>query len=136
MEMKYTKFALVVIIAVLMCGCLHSAEPSISLSTDRGTYFERETLTLNASIAAPVDMNATLNVFGIKSTRGNYAISEQREISLAAGKTRTLSLAYTLPSCSSCAGIVPGAYNITAQVLYNGSVISESNVTVNITKRG
>ena len=140
MEMKRIIPALVVVVAVLICGCLWSTgstpTPTISLSTDKDTYFERETLTLNASIVARADINATLSIFGIKSTRGNYAISEQREINLTAGKPQMLSLAYTLPSCSRCAGIESGAYNITAQVVYNGTVISESNVSVNLTKRG
>ena len=131
------------ILTLALCGCVQqpagtpaaASAPAISMTTDRSAYFERETMVVNISVIVPTDMNVTLDISGIKSSRGNYVLSEQREVNLRAFQPKNVSASYTLPSCSACAGISPGNYNISARLLQGNKALAECNATITLMKR-
>lgn len=104
----------------------------LTLTTDKTVYHSQENIILTVKSKSNQDVNNILvKAEGIKGKSANY-FSKNQIVNLTANQEETVNLTSTLPSCSSCSGILPGDYSITTQVLYNNEVINQKTITINL----
>jgi PGF-CTERM protein len=112
------------------CASAPSADDElgiVALSTDKDIYTAREEMTIFLSVYSPEDItNATIEVSGVKSTKGVYYVSYSSNQNLTAGEN-TITFKRNLPSCSRCAGISQGTYLIDASVIHDGEVVTATH---------
>lgn len=68
-----------------------------------------------------------IKIYGIKS--GYYRIDKTEELELEKGLNEK-TFSYQTPGCYGCAGIKPGLYNITVDLLYNEEVIASATTEI------
>lgn len=73
--------------------------------------------------------NAYVKVYGINSNRNR--LNELHNMNLSKG-LQFISIVYTTPSCFGCAGITPGPYNITAELIINDELVDSKTVEIEI----
>lgn len=102
-----------------------------NISTDKELYKSKGRANITVTIDCSDDLNdAALKVYGIHAN-GRYYLNKLDTVNLTSG-INVKSIIYDLPSCTGCAGIRPGTYKIYAEIMYNGSVISNSTKNVDI----
>lgn len=109
------------------------AEPMLNLSSDKDVYYSSEEMKLNASIKFEEEINVTLRLYGVPDSRGNYRISEERNISAGPERTDEAFL-FLMPSCYGCAGVSPGDYEIVMELIRDGEIIGNCSKTVKLEK--
>ncbi len=103
----------------------------INISTDKGLYRSKEKANITFSIDSSGELkDATLNLHGIYARNKHY-LSKTGTANLTAGEN-VQSIIYNLPSCTGCSGISPGTYMVQVDLVYNGTVISNSTKNVEI----
>lgn len=103
---------------------------SIGIAADKSVYHSSEEMELTSTIGTDTRVgNLTIRVYGIKDRGGRYRINGERLIDIAPpGKTETFT--FSMPSCYGCAGVSPGEYEITMEIIRNNETIGNDSVTV------
>lgn len=106
----------------------------LNISNDKTVYHSSEEMQLTSTIETDIKIeNLTIMVYGIKDSRGNYRVNEERTLNLdPPGKIETFT--FRMPSCYGCAGISPGDYEIMMELLHNEELITNSSITVRLEK--
>ena len=101
---------------------------TLELSTDKEIYHSNELMNITLVINSSNDIeDVTLRVYGINARY--YRLDETRRINMETG-TNTVEFTYKTPRCYGCAGIIPGTYQINADLTYNNETIA--NITKDI----
>jgi len=105
---------------------------NLSLSTDKTAYHSKENIILTVKLKSNQDVSGVLiKAEGIQGRSAKY-FSQSQTVNLENNQENTLALTSTLPSCSACAGISPGDYTITTQVLSNNTIINQKSIAINL----
>ncbi|MCK4745121.1 hypothetical protein KAS41_03590 [Candidatus Parcubacteria bacterium] len=72
-----------------------------------------------------------IQVVGIKTSRGNFALNKIREVEIKENPYRVV-FDVKLPSCSKCAGIAPGKYSIQVNILRKGEVVKNEVMEIEL----
>ena len=72
-----------------------------------------------------------IQVVGIKTSRGNFALNKIREVEIKENPYRVV-FHVKLPSCSKCAGIAPGKYSIQVNILQKGEVVKNEVMEIEL----
>lgn len=127
---------ILLVLLILALGCeraqlesLENSAYSMGASADKELYHSGETITLNAFVESPFDINATLRFYGIYVNR--YRLDLTKTVSLNKGENN-ISFQYKAPNCYGCAGISPGTYEIKADLSYNGEVLAADSLDIEI----
>jgi hypothetical protein len=62
---------------------------------------------------------------------GYYRIDEDNTVNLSRG-TNTLSFQYRAPKCYGCSGILPGKYNVSAELFYYSKSLGKDTVRIDM----
>lgn len=126
--------AIVVIIAIILVvpPALPGGAQITSLTTDKDLYHSNEVMNIAISVSTTgtVD-NATVQIQGISDRHGRNRLSHEIHTNLTSGPA-TFVYDYQLPSCSSCAGLDPGTYEVNVTLLRGNETLSHLNRTVRI----
>lgn len=122
--------ALAVIIIPVFFG--PSSAEITSLSIDKELYHSNEVMKIAISVSARGQgQNATIRLYGIKDSDGDIRLEKELPVTLVPGPN-TVMYDYQLPPCSSCAGLAPGTYQIEAELVRNGTILSNASRSVQI----
>ena len=95
----------------------------VTFSTDKDIYSAKEEMTVFLSVYSSENIsNALIEVSGVKSSKGVTYVTYSNALNLTAGDT-TIQFTKKLPSCSRCAGISEGTYEISASVTHGDEVV-------------
>ena len=123
--------AIVAVIVSLFFFGTPSAEIT-SATTDRDLYHSGDIMTITISISASGQMdNTTVRLEGIEDRRGNAHLTHDIPANLSWGPN-TFFYEYALPHCSSCAGILPGDYDILVTLEKDSEILDTANLTVTL----
>jgi hypothetical protein len=121
--------AIVAIIVFLFFFGSPSAEIT-SATTDRNLYHSGDIMTITVSLSASGQMdNTTVRLEGIEDRRGKAHLTHHIPVNLSWGPN-TFFYEYELPQCSSCAGILPGDYDILVTLMRDSEILDTANLTV------
>jgi uncharacterized protein (DUF58 family) len=105
-----------------------------AVTTDKDRYHSNEVMNITISVHADRTMdNTTLSIEGIQDRFGRMRLSKTLPASLSAGPAN-ITYDFRLPSCSSCAGLLPGTYEINVTLFRNGAVLSNMTQSVKLEK--
>ena len=103
---------------------------SVSVSTDKPLYHSGEIIKLSVKLDSPSDMNnVTLKYYGILS--GSYRLSKSQIVDVKKGENN-YSLDYVAPNCFGCAGISPGTYDVSVDVIYADRTVGTGTLGIEI----
>jgi hypothetical protein len=109
-----------------------SAIDSVTIATDKDTYHSKDVMKITIGITASGHIkNVLLKVEGITDRYGRMRLSEGRVVDLTAGPN-TITVGYTLPVCSVCAGLSPGTYGINASLIKDNVTLSTATHSISI----
>lgn len=107
---------------------------SMSILTDTEIYHSGEYMEARVSTACNSDLgSAIVRFYGIEDGFGKYRINEERIVEINSPGNETVFLV-TVPRCYGCAGISPGEYNLTTELIYSGEVIGNTSKTITLAK--
>ncbi len=129
-----------------MCGCLGKFSElkvattttenspkenlTLSVSADKQVYHSGDKINISVSIESSVFLEDTIvKVYGIHA--GEDRISDTQDVVIYPGK-RELSFAFTTPRCYGCAGISPGVYNLSVEIVNAGNLLKSRTINVRI----
>jgi hypothetical protein len=130
----------IIISALILAACLLSAGCTSSpagatitaVTTDKDLYHSNDVMNIAISVMTAGTMNnTTIRIEGISDRHGRMRLSHEIAANLSTGPA-TFIYDYQLPSCSSCAGLDPGTYQVNITLVQNGVVISNMTRTVQI----
>ena len=103
---------------------------NISVSTDANVYHSNDLMKITVSILSSESIdNLSLMVEGIVGSSGKARLNETRQVNLTKGRNDIL-INYTMPVCSRCAGLPPGAYAINVTLLQENSTIGTASHSI------
>jgi hypothetical protein len=113
------------VIALILLSTLGPAHAEItSVTTDKDLYHSNEIMNITIMVNSAGNMdNTTARIEGISDENGKMRISHEMPANLSAGPN-ILFYAYKLPSCSKCAGLDAGTYQVNVTLIRNGSPVS------------
>ena len=129
------RYLLLLLLLLLLTGCasqqLFEAAPfSTQIITDSEVYHSNEIMHLNVRIDSPVAVeNATIRIHGIYLNKDR--IDEFLTSDLKKGEN-FVSLDYKTPNNFECTGIRPDMYEIKADIISKGEVITSSKKEIEI----
>jgi len=107
---------------------------SMSILTDTETYHSGEYMEARVFTACNNDLDSVIvRIYGIKDKFGEYRINEEKVVRINSPGNETVFLV-RMPSCYGCAGISPGEYNLTTELIYSGEVIGNTSKTITLAK--
>jgi hypothetical protein len=130
----------IVISALILAACLISAGCTSSprgatitaVTTDKDLYHSNDIMNIAISVMTAGTMdNTTVRIEGISDRHGRMRLSHEIPANLSTGPA-TFIYDYQLPSCSSCAGLDPGTYEVNITLVRNGVIISNMTRTVQL----
>ncbi len=107
-------------------------DPMLEMSIDKEIYHSGDRMEMNISLP-PENGKMVLKVYGVKDSRGDYRINEERDITIDALNDMT-KLDFNLPSCYGCAGVAEGNYTIICELLSNNTVIYNTTKIIELRK--
>jgi len=126
-----TIIAIVAVIIYLLFLGTPAAEIT-SATTDRDLYHSGDVMTITISLSSSGQMdNTTLRLEGINDKNGRARLTHDIPANLSWGPN-TFFYDYELPRCSSCAGILPGNYDIFVTLLKDSEILDRANLTVRL----
>ncbi|UCD07302.1 MAG: hypothetical protein JSW41_05785 [Candidatus Aenigmatarchaeota archaeon] len=107
---------------------------SMSILTDTETYHSGEFMEARVSTACDKDLDSVIvKIYGIKDRFGKYNINEEKIVQINSPGNETVFLV-RMPRCYGCAGISPGEYEVTAELIYNNIVVGNTSKTITLVK--
>lgn len=105
-------------------------QPSLTLTTDKELYHSGEVMHISSHIVSSTALNnVSVRFYGIYA--GRYRLDQNTVVDLNKGEN-DIEIDYNAPRCYGCSGIQPGTYSINVAVSYNGEVLANSSVNVEI----
>jgi hypothetical protein len=105
---------------------------SLVLSTDKDLYHSGEPIKLSLEVFSSAEIpNAKVKFYGVNA-KSRLRLSYETIKNIARGDN-LITYDFIAPSCYGCAGVSPGTYQVTAEILQNNS--SLANTTINIELR-
>lgn len=135
-EILATVIVGVIVVIIAMILFVPSLQPAgaqiTSFTTDKDLYHSNEVMNIAISVSTTgtVD-NATVRIQGISDRHGRSRLSHDIHANLSSGPA-TFVYEYHLPSCSSCAGLDPGNYEVNVTLFRNNETLSQLNRTIRI----
>lgn len=136
------KRILFLVLVLFLIGCetqaqVQNSEPiiapsvdKINLKIDKDLYHSGENIHIDARIDSEMALNnVSVRFYGIYASR--YRLDQTKKADLNVGEN-LVSLDYKAPACYGCAGIKPGTYKISADVIYGNETLVSSSVDVEI----
>lgn len=133
------KYFLILLIFIIGCETIQLRAPDeissfsldeINLATDKELYHSGEMMHIAFDINSPVAINnLSVRFYGIHA--GNYRLDQTKIVNLTKGEN-TIRIDYNAPSCYGCAGISPGIYQISADVIYDEEILTNTSVDIEI----
>lgn len=129
------KYILTILTLILLAGCQMQTEltpkiGSITLETDKDLYHSNEIIHVTSKVSSQTDLNnITIHFYGIYA--GRYRLEHTLQSELKRGENIII-FDYTAPKCYGCAGISPGTYQISADVLYDSKIMSTTTINVEL----
>lgn len=140
------KKLLLLTLIILLSGCLSSqttitttttsstlaSNPTLTVSvkTDKELYHSGQEMIVTVSVDSQANLDgALLNVHGINSKYDR--LNKEQNVSVSMG-TNTYNVTYTTPSCTGCAGILPGTYTVNASISWNQQLLGSALTQVEI----
>jgi hypothetical protein len=103
---------------------------NIELATDKELYHSNEMMNINVDISADKEEeNITVKVYGIYASRNRLDLTKNTALSQG---DNNIAFEYKTPSCNTCSGIKAGRYQITADILKDGSKIASVSKNIDI----
>lgn len=103
----------------------------LNISTDKELYQSRGEANITVTIDSSGNLNnAAVKIYGIEA-KGKFKLNSTESLNLTSG-INIKNMIFTLPACNKCAGINPGTHKIYADLLYNGTVISNSTKDIEL----
>lgn len=107
---------------------------SMSILTDTETYHSGEFMEARVYTACNRDIDsAILRIYGVKDKTGKYNVNEEKTIDVKAPGEETVFMV-RMPQCYGCAGISPGEYEITSELIYGGEILENTTKTIKLEK--
>ncbi|MEM2918489.1 MAG: hypothetical protein QXY62_03210 [Candidatus Altiarchaeota archaeon] len=104
---------------------------SLLIIKDKGIYHSNDKINLSVKIESSIFIgDVNLKIYGIYA-KGNYKIESLKNIIIYPGK-REISFEFTVPECYSCAGILPGVYNLTAELVKGEKTLKRETINLRI----
>ncbi len=114
---KYVTLILIISIPAFS-GCLESStyqENTLTISTEKEVYHSNETLKVHIEFNSTKEVEANIQVSGIKNLFGRAMLYETREVILKKGDN-SFDFEFKTPSCEDCSAVTPGAHFINATI--------------------
>jgi hypothetical protein len=111
-----------------------NGEPVVSMSvrTDTEAYRSGELMETVVNVACSEELGPVIvKLYGIKDRVGSYKVNDEKIIEIKPPGNET-SFLVRMPRCYGCAGVEPGEYWITSEVVYNGGIIANASKTVTL----
>lgn len=106
-------------------------ENKLEIFTDKETYTQGEEIRVNVSFFSSQELeNVEVKIFGIKGRYGNY-ISSSKSVDLKKGEN-LFDFYFRAPYCSTCTGVSPGEHKISAQLIYNDTILASTSTKIKI----
>lgn len=103
---------------------------NLSFSTDKELYHSNEIMKIKVFVNSEDEIKDTLvKVYGIMSGYYRLNIEERRNLNKGLNE---INFEYRTPSCTGCAGIRQGNYEITAELIYNDKTIKKETKNIEI----
>jgi len=109
-------------------------EPIISMSilTDTEIYQSGEYMEARVSTACNKDLDSVIiRFYGIKDRSGRYRINEEMVVQINSPGNETVFLV-KMPKCYGCAGISPGEYEMTTELVYDDEILGNASKTITL----
>ncbi len=110
---------LILIISFLaFSGCFESTtnqENTLNISTEKEVYHSNETLRVHIEFNSTKEVEASIQVSGIKNLFGRAMLSETREAILKKGDN-SFDFEFKTPSCEECSAVAQGAHFLNATI--------------------
>ncbi len=112
-----------------------SIEIDISdFSSDKEEYKSHEEIKLSVSVQSSEKAeNIAVRVWGIRPRSYSY-IDSTKAVSLEKGNNEILFDEKAPPCTSGCGGVNPGPYDIHAEILADGEIVSDSKITIDLAR--
>jgi hypothetical protein len=118
----------------VMFGSPENLVITMSILTDTETYHSGEYMEARVFTACNNDLDSVIvRIYGIKDNFGKYRINEEKIVRINSPGNETVFLV-RMPSCYGCAGISPGEYNLTTELIYSDEVIGNTSKTITLAK--
>jgi len=105
--------------------------PEISAYSDKKIYGSGEGMKTTVLVSGGSG-TATLRVFGVMDRGGSYRINSAKEVNLGGSSEEVFD--FRMPSCYGCAGVSPGDYIITAELVQDENQIAMAEFTITLQK--
>ena len=133
------KYLLILLIFIIGCETAQLRAPDeitpvslakINLATDKELYHSGEMMHITVNVNSPVSLNnVSVKFYGIHASK--YRLDQTKIVDLHEGEN-IITLGYNAPRCYGCAGISPGTYQISADVIYNEETLATASVDIEI----
>jgi hypothetical protein len=105
-------------------------EVEASLSTDKGLYHSNELMDITVTVDSSSSLrDVDVRVYGINSRYYRLDKTEKKDLDVG---LNTIKFSYKTPPCTGCAGISPGTYQVSVDLIYNGNVLATATNDVEI----
>lgn len=110
----------------------NSGKNTVYIKSDKEIYRSGDNMRLVIDLKNfTVEDTFKIQVFGIKTARGNFALNKIRDVKIKENPYRVV-FDLKLPSCSKCAGIVSGKYPIRVNVLQKNKTIKTEIIEIEL----
>lgn len=104
----------------------------LDMLADKELYKSNENVNFTLIVYSSTNLNnVEFKVYGITNFKRKYQLNTVRTVNLTSGRNVN-SIMFTLPACNKCAGISPGTHKIYADLVYNGTVVSNTTKDIEL----
>ncbi len=126
-----------ILVIVFTSGCIFQSSGGLSVSiasitSDKTEYRSFDDINLNITIeSSDILEDVFVNASGIRDKYGKLHVKSSLVVNLSEGDNEVL-ITNKLPACNKCKGLNPGVYSINVTVSYNGSILDENVIDINL----
>ena len=101
---------------------------------DKNEYQEHDHLFISVSFNSNKEANGTLEFEGLENKWGRKLLNTERQMEIQKGENQHV-LSMTLPSCSTCSGMLEGAYQVDVKLIVGGKEKANESAQFTFQKR-
>ena len=117
---------------VILGGSTDDVAVSMSIITDTETYHSGEFMEATVTIATGTDITSgIIRLYGIENGMGDYEVDEEIPAEINSPGSET-SFLVRMPRCYGCAGVSPGEYELTSELLYGNEIVGSCSKTITL----
>jgi len=103
-----------------------------SIKLDKDEYESGDLVNIKISIYSPTSLeNTDITLIGLTSKYGRNYINLKKNIDLKSGYN-SIEFSSKLPHCGTCVGVLPGSYEIKAEISHGGKLLSFASTTLEL----